>query len=75
MFHYLALMGFSPRRIVVIFYLLAIGYGMFALAMFFWNRLIVFGFLVVFMVVIFAVFFILLSKIPLRKRVNGSARQ
>jgi UDP-GlcNAc:undecaprenyl-phosphate GlcNAc-1-phosphate transferase len=74
LFHYLALMGFSPRRIVLIFYLLAIGYGLFALAMFFWNRLIVFGFLVFFMVVIFAVFFILLTKIPFRKRVNGSAR-
>ncbi len=75
LFHYLALAGFSPRRIVLIFYLLAIGYGLFALAMFFWNRLIVFGFLVVFMVVIFAVFFILLTKIPFRKRVNGSAHQ
>jgi len=67
-FHYLSLIGFSPRQVVMIFYFLAVIFGVFALAMFFWNRLIVFGVLVVFMVVIFIVFFILLTNLFPRKR-------
>ena len=62
LFHYLALLGLSPHRVVVVFYLLAIVYGAFALAMFFWNRVWVFGFLVFFMVVIFSIFYILVTK-------------
>ncbi len=71
LFHYLSLMGFSRPQVVIIFYLLAVIYGLFALAMFYGNRLIVFGFLVLFMVVIFAVFFILLTKFSPRKRQDG----
>jgi len=43
-------------------------FGLFALAMFFWDRLIVFGYLVFFMVVIFSLFFILIVNIADRKR-------
>jgi UDP-GlcNAc:undecaprenyl-phosphate GlcNAc-1-phosphate transferase len=71
LFHYLELMGFSRRQVVVIFYSVAAAYGLFALAMFYWNRMIVFGSLVFFMVVILGVFFILLTKFSLRKRLNG----
>lgn len=71
LFHYLSLIGFSRRKVVVTFYTLAGIYGLFALAMFFWNRLIVFGSLVFFMVVIFGAFFILLTKFSERRRLNG----
>ncbi len=63
LFHYLSFLGFSPKQILTIFYLLAIIFGLFALGMFFWNRLILFGLLLFFMVVIFVLFFILLTKI------------
>ncbi len=71
LFHYLSLIGFSRRQVVVIFYSMATAYGLFALAMFYWDRLIVFGTLIFFMVVIFAVFFILLTKFSLRRKLNG----
>ncbi len=71
LFHYLTLVGFSRRQVVVIFYVLAVIYGLFALAMFFWNRVLVFGSLVFFMVVIFGAFFILLTKFSERRRLNG----
>ncbi len=61
LFHYLALAGLSPRTIVVIFYLLSVVFGLFALAMYYWNRLVVFGFLVLFMVVILAAFLIFMA--------------
>lgn len=70
LFHYLSLIGFSPRRVVIVFYSLAVIYGLFAVAMFYWNRLIVLGFLAVFMVVIFALFFILVTKFAPRRRTN-----
>jgi len=75
LFHYLSLMGFSRHRVVVIFYLLAMVYGAFAVAMFYWDRLVVFISLVFFMVVIFAVFFILLTKFSGRRRLNGRREQ
>jgi len=62
LFHYLALAGLSPRAIVAIFYLLSAGFGLFAVAMFFWDRKLVFGVLVIFMVVIFLGFFIFMTK-------------
>ena len=71
LFHYLSLMGLSPRRVLLVFYSLAVIYGLFALAMFYWNRLIVFGFLAFFMVVIFAIFFIFITKFASRKKLNG----
>jgi UDP-GlcNAc:undecaprenyl-phosphate GlcNAc-1-phosphate transferase len=68
LFHYLALAGLSPRRVVLVFYLMAVIFGGFALAMFFWNRLVVLGVLVVFMVVIFVVFLIFITNfLPRRK--------
>ena len=74
LFHYLALAGLSPRRVVAIFYLLSVVFGLFAMAMYFWNRLIVFGLLVLFMVVIFALFFIFMANLSrpgrLRKGLN-----
>jgi UDP-GlcNAc:undecaprenyl-phosphate GlcNAc-1-phosphate transferase len=63
LFHYLALAGFSPRAIVAIFYLLSAVFGAFALAMYFLNRLVVFGLLVLFMVVISALFLIFMARL------------
>lgn len=74
LFHYLAIIGFSPRRVVLIFYALAVTYGLFAIAMFYLNRVMVLGVLVVFMVVIFAVFFILVTKFASRKKL-GNGRE
>lgn len=63
LFHYLALAGLSPRAIVWIFYLLSSVFGLFALAMYFWDRVIVFAILVLFMVVIFTLFFIFMTSV------------
>lgn len=68
LFHILAFAGLSPRQVVLVFYGLSIIFSLFALAMFFWNRLIVFGILVLFMVVIFVIFLILLSNLPRLRR-------
>ncbi len=67
LFHYLTLAGLSYRQTILVFYSLAIVFGMFALAMFIWDRKIVLALLVVFMVVIFILFLILLGKLPWRK--------
>ncbi len=61
LFHYLALAGLSPRTIVTIFYILSVFFGLFALAMYYWDRLLVFGLLILFMVVIFTLFFIFMA--------------
>ncbi|MEA3297274.1 MAG: MraY family glycosyltransferase [candidate division Zixibacteria bacterium] len=73
LFHYLALAGFTPRKVVLIFYILGVIFSLFALAMLFWNRVLVLVFLMVFMVVIFASFFILIAGLPAR-RWNGRPR-
>jgi UDP-GlcNAc:undecaprenyl-phosphate GlcNAc-1-phosphate transferase len=62
-FHYLALAGMSPRAIVAVFYALSAVFGAFALAMYFLNRLIVFGLLILFMVVISALFLIFMARL------------
>ena len=62
LFHFLELLGLSRHQVVIVFYLLAITYGLFAVAMYFWNRVYVFTFLVFFMVVIFSIFYILVTK-------------
>jgi len=67
LFHFLALAGWSNRKIIWIFYLLALIFALFSVAMFLWDRGIVLALLVVFMVVIFLLFLILISKLPLRK--------
>jgi UDP-GlcNAc:undecaprenyl-phosphate GlcNAc-1-phosphate transferase len=63
LFHYLSLAGLSPRAVVWIFYLLSAVFGAFALAMYFLNRLVVFGLLVLFMVVISGLFLIFMAKL------------
>jgi UDP-GlcNAc:undecaprenyl-phosphate GlcNAc-1-phosphate transferase len=72
LFHYLAAAGLSPRAIVGIFYLLSALFGGFALAMYFFNRLLVFGLLILFMVVIVGLFYIFMAKLgrPTRDRSN-----
>ncbi len=64
LFHYLALGGLSYRQVILVFYSLAIIFGLFALAMFLWDRVLVFTLLVLFMVVIFGLFLILVAKLP-----------
>ncbi|MCK4605967.1 MAG: undecaprenyl/decaprenyl-phosphate alpha-N-acetylglucosaminyl 1-phosphate transferase [candidate division Zixibacteria bacterium] len=71
LFHLLALAGFSHRQVVLVFYALGVVFGLFALAMYFWNRILVLAFLVVFMVVILALFFILVSGLSHRRRNGG----
>ncbi len=71
LFHYLSLIGLSPRRVVLVFYLLAIIYGIFAIAMFYFDRVVLLTVLAVFMVVIFAVFFILVTKFATRKGLSN----
>lgn len=73
LFHYLAHAGLSPHRVVLVFYLLSVAFGLFALAMFFWNRLVVFGFLVLFMVVILAGAFIFMSGPARGQRTDGGS--
>jgi UDP-GlcNAc:undecaprenyl-phosphate GlcNAc-1-phosphate transferase len=73
-FHYLALAGLKRRQIVWIFYALSLVFGLFALAMFYWNRLLVFGLLVLFMVVIFVTFFILMTNLTRSKRLGRQGR-
>lgn len=67
LFHFLAMAGWSYRKIIWIFYLLALIFAFFAVSMFLWDRRIVLALLVFFMVVIFVLFLILLSKLPLRR--------
>ena len=71
LFHYLALFGLSPNRILVIFYSLSVIYGVSAIAMFYLNRVVIFMLLVFFMVVIFAIFYIFLYKFGRQKRILG----
>jgi len=70
LFHYLALGGLSYRQVILVFYSLAFIFGLFALAMFLWDRVLVFTLLVLFMVVIFGLFLILVAKLPSPKRKN-----
>ncbi len=68
LFHYLSLAGLKPRQIVWIFYGLSAVFGLFALAMFFWDRVLVFSALVLFMVVIFGAFLIFMASQTRGKR-------
>ncbi len=72
LFHYLALLGLSPGQVVGVFYGLGMVFGLCAVAMFLTDRVLVLGLLSVFMVVIFAVFFILVGGLSRRAR-QGSA--
>ncbi len=73
LFHYLALAGLNPKQIVMIFWGISLVFGLFSLAMFFWHRILVFSFLVLFMVVISAAFFIFVSGRSRTKRRSGKA--
>ncbi len=76
LFHYLALAGLSPRAVVWVFYVLSAVFGLFALAMYFLNRLVVFGLLVLFMVVISVLFLIFMARLSRpnrgRREVDGN---
>lgn len=71
LFHYLALFGLSPKKTVYVFYGLSVVYGAAAVAMFYWDRVLVFMLLIVFMVVIFTIFYILLIKFGRVKKTLG----
>jgi len=73
LFHYLALAGLTPRQVVLIFWSVSLAFGLFSLAMFFWDRILVFSFLVLFMVVISAAFFIFVFGRSRTKRRSGKA--
>lgn len=73
LFHYLAIAGLTASQIVPIFWSISLMFGLFSLAMFFWDRILVFGFLVLFMVVISAAFFIFVSGRSRTKRRSGKA--
>lgn len=62
LFHYLSMAGMSPRMVVWVFWLLSVLFGGFAVAMYFWNRRLVFTGLVLFMVVIFGGFYIFMAS-------------
>lgn len=64
LFHYLSMAGLSPRQVVWVFWLLSVLFGGFALAMFFWDRILVLTVLVLFMVVIFGRFYIFMTSLP-----------
>ncbi len=72
LFHYLTLAGLSPSRVVYIFYLLSVVFGLFTLAMFFWNRVLVSGLLILFMVVISVAFFIFMAGVSRSRRPESS---
>lgn len=70
-FHYLELAGLSARKVVLIFYALSLLFSGFTLAMYFWNRRLVLGLLILFMVVILGAFFIFMTKSSQVKRRNS----
>jgi UDP-GlcNAc:undecaprenyl-phosphate GlcNAc-1-phosphate transferase len=74
-FHYLALAGLSPGRIVWLFYAVSVVFGLFSVAVIYLNQRWVFGFLLLFMVVIFGLFYIFMSHLnrPGRQRTDQGA--
>ena len=70
LFHYLAMTGMSPRKVVLVFYCLSAVFGLSTLAMFLWDRVLVSVILGVFVVVILAGFLILTANLP-RQRKSG----
>ncbi len=71
LFHYLHLAGLSRRQVLAVFYSLSAVFGLFALAMLHYRRLLVLGLLIVFIVVILALFLILLTGLRNRARNLG----
>jgi len=68
LFHYLALAGLSRHGVLLAFYSLGLVFAAFALAMQWWNRLVVLMVLVVFMVVILTAILILVSGLAAGRR-------
>lgn len=64
LFHYLALAGLSPRKVVWVFWGLSLFFGGSTIAMFLWDRVLVSIILGVFMVVIFVAFLIFTANLP-----------
>ncbi len=62
LFHYLAHAGLGPRQIVLVFCSLSVLFGLAALGMLVWDRVIVISVLALFMVVIFIGFFIFVAS-------------
>ena len=62
-FHYLGHAGLSQKQIVALFYLSGVVFSAISLTMFFFERTLVLGFLLLFMVVIFILYLIFMSKI------------
>ncbi|MEK7775203.1 MAG: MraY family glycosyltransferase [Candidatus Zixiibacteriota bacterium] len=73
LFHYLALAGLTPRQVVSVFYGLGLIFGGVSLAMLYWNRLILLGILSVFMLIVFGVFFVLISMTLTRRRPDSGS--
>jgi UDP-GlcNAc:undecaprenyl-phosphate GlcNAc-1-phosphate transferase len=67
-FHYLALAGLSRRGVVLVFYSLGIVFGLFALAMLYWSKLLVLGILLGFMIAIMLAFYMMVTRLPARLR-------
>ncbi len=68
LFHFLAMAGLSPRKVVLVFYVLGFVFSGFAIGMLLWNRVLVLVVLAVFMVVILLAFFILVAGLVSRRR-------
>lgn len=77
LFHYLSLAGLSRRQVLWTFYGLSVVFGFFAVAMDYWNRMLVVGFLIGFMVVVMSSFLFIVLRLPeklRRVRQNGRSR-
>jgi len=71
LFHYLALAGLSPRIVVIVFYVLSVIFGLFAIGMIYWNRRWLLAFLILFMVVVFVSFYIFMTNLHRFRRGNS----
>jgi len=74
LFHYLSLAGLSPRTVVIVFYILSVVFGLFAVAMIYWNRRWLFAILFLFMVVILSAFYILITNLHRFRKGNADQR-
>jgi UDP-GlcNAc:undecaprenyl-phosphate GlcNAc-1-phosphate transferase len=61
-FHYLAYAGLSQKKIVYLFYLSGLFFGLISIGMLLFNRTLVLSLLLLFMVVIFVIYFIFMAR-------------
>jgi len=61
-YHYLSYAGLSEKQVVVLFYILGVIFGLISVAMSLYNRVLVLTILLLFMVVIFIIYFIFISR-------------